>query len=202
MTIFSAFLFRLIYNTLAADGSDTDTLMGFAYDATIAYFHAVDYMIKNNMVTVAGLNSTRLSGSTIKRILADNVTFAGVTGNIDFASGRIGSKTYGYGDRNIGQGFVILNFHNNATWGAFKRIGRWSDEYKYRQCDVDPNPNGNGYVPTPDWMGGCDLPMQTSMDDHVTLLKDRADDIIQRMPYGLKVHTLLLTSHHILLSYT
>ena len=188
-----------MYNTYAADGSDTDTLMGFAYDATIAYFHAIDYMINNGMIIPAALNSTRLSGSLIKRILADNVSFAGVTGNMDFASGRIGSKTYGYGDRNAGQGYVILNFHNNATWGAFKRIGRWSDEYHYRQCDIEPNPNGKGFVPTPDWMGGCWLPMQTSLDDHVTLLRDRNDDIIQRMPYALKVPIL---SHHILLSHT
>ena len=161
--------------------------MGFAYDATLAYFHAVDYMINNGMVAPTALNTTHLSGRTIKRILADNVTFAGVTGNVGFSSGRIGSKSYGYGDRDKGQGYVIFNFHNNATWGAFQRIGRWSDEYGYRNCDAEPNPNGNGFVVTPAWTGGCWLPMQTSMDDHVTLLKDRADDIIQRMPASLKV---------------
>ena len=186
---------RLLFSTYSADGSDTDTLMGFAYDATMSYFRAVDYMIKNNMVTTATLNSTHLSGRAIKRILADNISFVGVTGNVDFSSGRIGSKTYGYGDRSAGQGYVILNFQNNATWGAFKRVGRWSDEYGYRNCDAEPNPNGKGFIVTPEWTGGCHLPLQTTMDDHVTLTRDRADDIIQRMPPALKVPHIT-SSHH------
>ena len=185
---------RLKFSTYSPDGSDIDTLMGFAYDSTIAYFRAVDYMLKNNMVTAAALNSTHLSGRKIKTIMAANISFVGVTGNVAFSSGRLGSETYGYGDRSAGQGYVVFNFHNNATWGAFKRIGRWSDEHHYLNCDAEPNPNGNGFIITPDWMGGCYLPMQTSLDDHVTLLNDRADDIIQRMPVALKV-PLFLTSH-------
>ena len=180
-------MIRLLFSAYSPDGSDTDTLMGFAYDATMAYFRAVDFMIKNKMVTTAALNATHLSERLMKRILADNITFAGVTGNVDFSSGSLGSKTYGYGDLSAGQGFVIFNFHNNATWGTFKRIGRWSDEYHYRNCDAEPNPNGNGFIATPAWTGGCNLPMQTTMDDHVTFLRDRADDIIQRMPAPLKV---------------
>ena len=192
-------MLRLLYNTTAADGRDIDALVGYAYDATMAYFHAVDFMIKQKMVTVAALNSTRFSGSTIKQILASNVSFAGVTGHVDFSSGRIGSKTYGYGDRHSGQAFDIWNFHNNATWGAFKRIGLWTAENHYRQCDVTPNPYGDGYVSTPEWMGGCNLPMQTSLDDHVTLLRDRNDDIIQLMPASLKV---CLFSHDIVSSHS
>ena len=168
--------------------------MGFAYDSTIAYFRVVDYMLKNNMVTAAALNSTHLSGRKIKTIMAANISFVGVTGNVAFSIGRIGSETYGYGDRSAGQGYVVFNFHNNATWGAFKRIGRWSDEHHYLNCDAEPNPNGNGLIITPDWMGGCHLPMQTSMDDHVSLMRDRDDDLIQRMPAALKV-PLFLTSH-------
>ena len=193
--MFLIMIVRLSFSSYASDGSDTDEFTGFVYDATMAYFYAVDYMIKNKMVTVAALNTTHLSGRLMKKILADNITFVGVTGNVDFSSGRVGSKTFGYGDRSAGQGYVIYNFHNNATWGAFKRIGRWSDEYHYLNCDVEPNPNGNGYIITPEFMGGCYLPMQTSMDDHITLLKDRADDIVQRMPFSLKVsfisHTML-----------
>ena len=194
---------RLLFSTYAHDGSDTDTLMGFAYDATLAYFHAVDFMIKNKMVTTDALNSTHLSGRMIKRILAENITFTGVTGNVDFSSGRLGSKSYGYGDRSAGQGYVIFNFHNNATWGAFKRIGRWSDEHHYLNCDAEPNPNGNGMIVTPAWTGGCNLPMQTTMNDHVSFLKDRADDIIQRMPAALKVPLprILAIAHTTALSY-
>ena len=189
-----SYLVRLLFSTYSADGSDIDTDVGFVYDAAMAYFRAVDYMIKNKMITPAALNSTHLSGRLLKKILADNITFAGVTGNVDFSSGRIGSKTYGYGDRSAGQAFDIYNFHNNDTWGAFKRIGRWSDEYHYRNCDVEPNPSGGGFIVAPEWMGGCWLPMQTSMDDHVTLLSDRADDFIQRMPASLKVP---FSSHHV-----
>ena len=181
---------RVSFSALAKDGSDADTEMGFVYDATMAYFMAVDFMIKNKMVAPPALNSTHISGRTIKSILAHNISFVGVTGSVDFSAGRIGSKTYGYGDRNAGQGYVIYNFHNNATWGAFKRIGRWSAEHQYLNCDAEPNPNG-GYFVTPNWMGGCYLPMQTSMNDHVTLIKDRADDIIQRMPASLKVSSLI-----------
>ena len=171
--------------------------MGFAYDATMAYFRAVDFMIKNNMVTAAALNTTHLSGRKIKKILAENITFVGVTGNVDFSSGRIGSKSYGYGDRSAGQGYVIFNFHNNATSGEFKRIGRWSDEYHYRNCDAEPNPSGGGFIVTPEWTGGCHLPMQTTSNDHVTFTVDRADDIIQRMPVPLKVSFSRITSSHV-----
>ena len=180
---------RVTFSALAKDGSDADTQVAIVYDATMAYFRAVDFMIKNNMVTAAALNTTHLSGRMIKHIMAHNVSFVGVTGNVDFSAGRMGSKTYGYGDRGAGQGYVVFNFHNNATWGAFKRIGRWSEESLYLNCDAEPNPNG-GYFVTPDWMGGCHLPMQTSMDDHVTLMRDRADDVIQRMPVALKVSLL------------
>ena len=185
----------MLFSTYAHDGSDTDTGVGFVYDAAMAYFRAVDFMIKNKMITAAALNSTHLSGRLMKKILIDNITFAGVTGNVDFSSGRMGSRTYGYGDRSAGQGYVIFNFHNNATWGEFKRIGRWSDEYHYRNCDAEPNPSG-GFVVTPEWTGGCHLPMQTSMDDHVTLLSDRPDDFIQRMPNSLKVPFLRITCTH------
>jgi len=51
-----------------------------------------------------------ISGKLVKRTAAESVHVVGVTENISFSTGRAGSKVYGYGDRDKGVGFAILNW--------------------------------------------------------------------------------------------
>ena len=78
--------------------------MGFAYDAAMAVFRAVDVLIKQGTLDVTTLAATKIPGTLLKSVLVNNVSFAGVTGTVDFSAGRLSSTTYGYGDRGDGQG--------------------------------------------------------------------------------------------------
>ena len=89
----------VLFNTLHADGSDVSTFIAFVYDATMAYFRAVDFLIKSNQLTLAQLNkgnNTALSGRSIKNTMTHNISFKGVTGPISFSKGLAGSKSFGY----------------------------------------------------------------------------------------------------------
>ena len=193
------YLYRVVPTTLApndpsvcaglqfghykADGSDTSTYMGFVYDATMAYFQAIDYLLKHGNLTLAHLNTTHISGRMIKSVMASRISFEGVTGMVDFSSGRISSKTYGYGDRKSAQGYVIYNYQvANSSYGSMQRIGRWSDESSYVDCSAA----------TPLWTGGCHLPLQTASADGYSIVADRQPDVVQRMPDGLKGFLLFL----------
>ena len=77
--------------------------MGFAYDAAMAVFRAVDVLIKQGTLDATTLSASKIPGTLLKSVLV-NVSFAGVTGTVDFSAGRLSSKTYGYGDRVDGQG--------------------------------------------------------------------------------------------------
>jgi len=162
----------VLFNTYKPDGSDASTYMGFVYDATMAVFHAIDFMIKSGTITPSQLNTQHLSGRMLKSVLVNNVSFVGATGQIDFSHGRAGSKVYGYGDRAVGNGYVVWNWHYNATFGGFKRVARWTTEDSYKRCDED-------WFYPPLWMGGCNLPVQFASSDLVSLPPDRRPDVLQ-----------------------
>ena len=80
------------FNTLHQDGHDGSTYMGFIYDATLAYFHAVDFLLKTKQITLDQLrtkNTPLLSGTNIKSVLVNNVSFSGVTGQVSFSRGKM-----------------------------------------------------------------------------------------------------------------
>ena len=174
----------MIFNTLHQDGHDGSTYMGFVYDATMAYFHAVDFLVKSKQITldqVRTKNTPLLSGTNIKSVLVNNVSFTGVTGQVSFSKGLAGSKIFGYGDRETGQGFVVYNWqYTNTSMGLFKRVARWTSELGRMDCMHDP------LTPIPLWMGGCHLPINFNSPDGLSIPKDRLEDFIQVVPSGMK----------------
>ena len=174
----------MYFNTLHQDGHDGSTYMGYIYDATLAYFHAVDFLLKTNQLTLAQIrnkNTHLLSGTHIKSVLVNNVSFTGVTGKVSFSRGLAGSKVYGYGDRDAGQGYVVYNWqYTNTSIGNFQRVARWTNELGYMDCMHDP------LTPIPLWMGGCHLPISYNSPDGITVPADRMADFVQVVPSGVK----------------
>ena len=183
----------MIFNTLHQDGHDGSTYMGFVYDATMAYFHAVDFLVKSKQITldqVRTKNTPLLSGTNIKSVLVNNVSFTGVTGQVSFSKGLAGSKIFGYGDRETGQGFVIYNWqYTNTSMGLFKRVARWTSELGYMDCLHD-----NYKIPIPLWMGGCHLPISYNSPDGISVPVDRLEDFIQLVPPPLKGFLLAIAA--------
>ena len=174
----------VMFSSLHADGHDVSTYMAFIYDATMAYFRAIDFLIKSNQLTLAQLNAENspiLAGKSLKKVMAHNVSFTGVTGPISFSKGLAGSKVFGYGDRATGQGYVLYNWqYTNTSIGNFKRIARWTSELLYMDCMHDV------IGPIPDWMGSCHLPVQYNSPDGISLPADRLVDYIQVVPTAMK----------------
>ena len=171
------------FNTIHQDGHDASAYMGYVYDAALAYFHAVDFLLKTNQLTLAQLrnrNSSLLSGTHIKNVLVNNVSFAGVTGQVSFSKGLAGSRVFGYGDREAGQGFVVNNWQwTNTSMGTFQRVARWTSELGYMDCMHDPA------TPIPLYMGGCHLPVSYNSPDGLSIPPDRMLDFVQVVPSGL-----------------
>jgi hypothetical protein len=181
------------FSKLHADGSDASSYMGFAYDAAMAVFRAVDFLIKKGALNATALASTPISGTLLKRVLTTNVSFMGVTGPVAFSKGRLDSDTYGYGDRSVGQGYLLYNYQlANATSGGMHLAGIWLQGKGVQQCTPDTFPSWLGGYPTQGYLGGCSLPVQTSAADGVSLPPDRRPDVIQRMPAPLKAFFLFL----------
>ena len=182
----------MYFNSLHQDGHDASTYMGFIYDATLSYFHAVDYLLKTNQLTLAQLrnkNSTLLTGTHIKSVLANNVSFTGVTGQVSFSKGLTGSKVFGYGDRASGQGFVVYNWqYTNTSMGSFKRVARWTSELGYMDCMHDE------LTPIPLWMGGCHLPISYNSPDGLSIPADRMLDFVQVVPSGIQGFLLAIAA--------
>ena len=180
------------FNTLHQDGHDGSTYMGFIYDATLAYFHAVDFLLKSKQITLDQLrtkNTSLLSGTNIKSVLVNNVSFSGVTGQVSFSRGIAGSKIYGYGDRATNQGFVLYNWqYTNTSVGIFQRVARWTSELNYMDCMHDP------LTPIPLWMGGCHLPISYNSPDGLSVPADRLDDFIQVVPMAMQNFLLALAA--------
>ena len=178
------------FNTLHQDGRDGSTYMGYVYDATLAYFHAVDLLLKTKQITLAQLrnkNTPWLLGTSIKNLLATNVSFTGATGQVSFSKGIAGSKIYGYGDRATNLGFNVYNWqYTNTSMGVFQRVARWTSELSYMDCMHDP------LTPIPLWMGGCHLPISYNSPDGVSVPADRSEDFIQIVPAPMKGFLLAL----------
>jgi hypothetical protein len=169
--------------------------MGFAYDAAMAVFRAVDFLIKKGALNATTLGSTEISGTLLKRVLTTNISFAGVTGPVAFSNGRLSSKTYGYGDRSAGQGYLLYNYQVvdaiNPSGGMYL-AGIWLQGKGVQLCTPATFPEWLGGYPTPSYLGGCSLPLQTTAADGVSLPPDRRPDVIQRMPAPLKGFFLFL----------
>ena len=180
----------MYFNTLHQDGHDGSTYMGFVYDATVAYLHAVDFLLKTKQITLDQLRTKKtplLSGTNIKSVLVNNVSFSGVTGQVSFSKGIAGSDVYGYGDRATNQGFVLYNWQStNTSVGLFKRVARWTSELGYMDCMHDP------LAPIPLWMGGCHLPISYNSPDGISVPTDRLDDFVQVVPSVIQNFLLAL----------
>jgi hypothetical protein len=117
------------------------------------------------------------------------VSFTGVTGQVSFSKGLAGSKLFGYGDRETGQGYVIYNWqYTNLSVGSFKRVARWTSELGRMDCMHDP------LTPIPQWMGGCHLPIVFNSPDGLSVPADRLEDFVQVVPSGIQGFLLAIAA--------
>jgi hypothetical protein len=159
---------------------NTSTYMGFVYDATMAVFHGVHTMLESGQLQYADLSKETkgeagISGKLLKKTIVHNVSFDGVTGRVAFSKGRVGSKTYGYGDRIKGVGFIANSIEiTSDSTGVMRRFGRWTTEEGYTVCDEG----------TPEYLGGC-YTLDYGTPGNVKP-SDRRPDEVQQMPVALK----------------
>lgn len=117
----------LKFSSFAKDGSDIDNFVPFVYDATIAFAVGL-----HKLMYTEGM---AYDGDAFGAVLAYNFSFTGVTGPISF---RLGDPAtgFGYGDRDKGINFDLLNFDPNlycpsGKTGGIQTLGLWSVDTDY-----------------------------------------------------------------------
>ena len=88
---------------------------------------------------------TNITGLDLYNLMVTNVTFNGVSGDVAFNSGGIGSEAYGRGDRVVGLEYQLVNFdpklfHAGVSSGAtaLANVGTWlQDTNTFTPCDQD-----------------------------------------------------------------
>lgn len=134
----------LNYSTFRDDGLDIADAAILAYDAmyTLAYAHHTAYSV----------NNCNLDGGPecLTKILLNNISFSGISGLMSFNNKGIESLQFGYGDRNTGLRYRVLNFDpslyntsestdssgNVASVAAgFRTIAIWTSENGIRACN-------------------------------------------------------------------
>jgi len=88
---------------------------------------------------------TNITGLDLYNLMVTNVSFSGVSGDVAFNSGGIGSEAYGRGDRVVGLEYQLVNFdpklfHAGVSSGAtaLANVGTWlQDTNTFTPCDQD-----------------------------------------------------------------
>lgn len=118
----------------AISAMEISLLTGYIYDGMQALARGLDIMVRNATAPL-----TEISAHDLKRIIVDSVSFEGVTGLVDFSSGRTSSSIYGYGDRIHKIPYAVLNFNNDyyrKTGSPFRTIGYINGDRIYSGCDL------------------------------------------------------------------
>jgi ABC-type branched-subunit amino acid transport system substrate-binding protein len=125
---------------LKDDGSDIAPLASITYDATIALLKGLHTVIYDYGVT----DDSKVGDGDVLGAAVQNVSFSGVSGDVKF---RLGDPQtgFGFGDREVGQTFQVLNFHPvlySLTRGqiAFQQIGTWTLEAGFTVGEWDLPP--------------------------------------------------------------
>ena len=141
----------LVFSSFPADGSTMDNSTFYVYDATYALARAM-----HQVLYVEG--KTSFNGNDIMRVILNNVSFRGVTGNISFSQGYGGHESYAQGDRRTDAFYRIINYHvcyNNVTgvdYPCQKTIGTLNTDTGFKACD-------------PTYFGDCDAVQYNTKDN-------------------------------------
>ena len=110
---------------LACAGNDNledDNWAPFSYDATFALAHAIHTLLYVE-------NRTSVVGSELLDTLIQNVSFAGVTGLVDFHDGSAHPDRTFHGDRRVGIGYDVFNYGGGTqTQGdtPLEQVGKYT----------------------------------------------------------------------------
>jgi hypothetical protein len=116
----------LKFSEFSDDGSDIGVLAPYAYDAVIAWATALTELLASNK----NIDDINNSGDVIGALLSSSSFQAnGITGPIAFSTGD--ETGYGYGDRELGTEFLLVNFQPNdycpqTKTGGFITISVWN----------------------------------------------------------------------------
>ena len=133
----------LDFSSFSPTGLDIADSALQAYDATYALIYGF------NTVYQKEKSMANTTGTMVNDVLIYNVSFAGVTGTVDFNHVGIGADKYGLGDRGSGATFKFVNFDpdyydkfsTNVVENGMRTIILWAQDKGYIPCD--PLRNGN-----------------------------------------------------------
>lgn len=150
-----------IFSTFAEDGSDTAILAPFVYDSVLGMAKGLADSIAAGNTGAYGA-STYYGGDTLGAVMAaEGFLYDGVTGPVHFRSGD--STGYGYGDRETGMSFELLNFHPTTYCfkdqsGGLESMGRWEADKPFVDCDPTADADCFYVFNTPDNSRPLDRP--------------------------------------------
>jgi hypothetical protein len=173
----------LNYGAFAADGSDIEPLIAYAYDAT-------KFMLKSIFLQDDGSIKAPAASTTGAQLMNKIVTYRGtngMTGYLNMSLGLAGASDYQRGDRISGIRYQVVNFvAPNASvqsWG-FRRVGTWASEGGYVPCATDPTMQTA-------LTGGCQEEINWGTEGN-RRPNDRADPIVAAMPASVAYLLLAL----------
>ena len=116
------------YTTFDRDGSNLDTYASYAYDATYAIARAMHIVLYERKQPV-------ITGPELLKVLINNVSFSGATGDVQFLRASPGDNTkFGEGDRITDIRYGILNFCRKSFMddiyniSGYERVGNWNEK--------------------------------------------------------------------------
>ena len=158
----------LQFSKFAVDGSDLANYVPFSYDATYALARAIHIIVED-------MKQPTVDRNVLTAVLAVNVSFIGVTGNVSFRQGDVNTG-YGYGDRLHDFKFNVLNYRPGVkpSRGSFVSVGTWFE--------------GKGFVPCQST--SCAIRYSTADNSQPT---DTPSPIYITMDVGLRVYLGVLS---------
>jgi hypothetical protein len=150
-----------IFSSFAEDGSDTASLAPFVYDSVLGMAKGLADSIAAGNTGAYG-TSNYYGGDVLGAVMAaEGFNYEGITGPVHFRSGD--STGYGYGDRETGMSFELLNFHPTTycfkdQTGGLESLGVWEAGKPFVDCDATTNANCFYVFNTPDNSRPLDRP--------------------------------------------
>lgn len=149
-----------------------NSLIGYIYDSInyLAY-DILQYSINNtNSIIPTIIKGGDLIDWTINKM----PIFSGITGNIKLYNGDPGLGSYGFGDRQIGIRFAIMNYYMKNEIMGFRRVGTWT-ENQFLLCNQTKWTN---------YTSGCGPILWGTLNNMIP--KDHPDLYVKIMPNEIK----------------
>ena len=123
----------LNFSAFHRNGSNIDPYVPYVYDAVYAAAYAYHSLLYDELIPL-----TEITGPVLLDSLAFNVSFDGVSGNINFANG-IGEDGLYRGERETDLSYYLMNFHSDSFSRALNSTGlvpvlKWNSDTGFVPC--------------------------------------------------------------------